>query len=55
MVAKDIKIFLNMKNKGSLSLGKSLMKFIEVSCNHGTAIQTRITCKKIPCYVRDSP
>ena len=24
------------------------------SSNHGTIIRTRITCKKIPCYMRDS-
>ena len=28
--------------------------YIRSMCKHGTIIRTGITCKKIPCYMRDS-
>ena len=30
------------------------LNYFEVTLNHGTIIPTGITCKKIPCYMRDS-
>ena len=33
---------------------QSLLKLISGNFEHGTVIRTGITCRKIPCYMRDS-
>ena len=37
-----------------LNSGLSKSKFENVQYRHGTITRTGITCKKMPCYMRDS-
>ena len=44
----------NFSNNGHQNLFFCKVFFIKVQLEHGIIIRTGITCKKIPCYMRDS-
>ena len=48
------RFYTKQNSKETLSKKTRIMCYIECECKHGIIIRTRITCKKIPCYMRDS-
>ena len=37
-----------------LRAGKVNVPYVNLTLDYGTIIQTEITCKKVPCYMRES-
>ena len=51
LIFNQVIVLMRIKDKTTESWNSVLRKH---NLNHGTVIRRRITCKKIPCYMRDS-